>query len=165
MQQEVWNKAIEDSVGAVQYYQGHLKQYKSDRRAAVNVISSRDQSVLKKLISTPNSNSSLNDLIEKTLTDQEQGLLKIVKRTIKLSEISKFEPAELTSGSWILNDNTSEYYFIEEIIPEGYFFYDEIKGQVLSDYQDFLEQQWIKKLRAKRSIQIYNDTLEEIAKN
>ena len=165
MQQEVWNKAIEDSVGAVQYYQGHLEQYKPDRRAAVSVISSRDQSVLKKLISTPNSNSSLNDLIEKTLTDQEQGLLKIVKRTIKLSEISKFEPTEVTSGSWILNDNTSEYYFIEEIIPEGYFFYDEIKGQVLSDYQDFLEQQWIKELRAKRSIQIYNDTLEEIAKN
>ena len=88
-----------------------------------------------------------------------------MKRTIKLSEISKFEPTEATSGSWILNDNTSEYYFIEEIIPEGYFFYDEIKGQVLSDYQDFLEQQWIKELRAKRSIQIYNDTLEEIAKN
>lgn len=165
MQQVVWNKAIEDSVGARSYYNGHLEQYKSDRRVYINVVSSREQPILQKLINAPNEGASLEDLIENTLSEQEQSLLKIVKRTIKVSEISKFEPTELKSGSWVENPDAPEYYFIEKMIPAGHFAYDEIKGRVLSDYQDFLEQQWINDLRAKRSIEVDSKTLEEIAKN
>lgn len=165
MQQKVWNKAIEDSVGAKQYYESHLNQYTSDRRASVKVVSSQNQSILQKLMGAPNMGGRIEALIKEVLTDEEQSLLKIVKRTIQVSEISKFAPTELKSGSWIENSNGSEYYFIENIIPAGYFSYDEIKGQVLSDYQDFLEQEWIKSLRANRSINIYESSLQEITKN
>lgn len=165
MQQEVWNRAIEDSIGAKQYYESNLNQYKSERRASTKVVTSQNQSILQKLIETPNNGNSIEAIIDEVLTDQEQLLLKIVKRTIKASEISKFGPTELKSGSWIENSDATEYYFIEKMIPAGYFSYDEIKGQVLSEYQDFLEQEWIKELRTNRSINIYEDSLQEITKN
>lgn len=165
MQQKVWNKAIEDSIGSQQYYESNLAQYNSDKRVSIKVITCQDQSILQKLLKAPNNENSIDAIIEGTLTENEQSLLKIVKRTIKASEISKFEPTELKSGSWIENSDASEYYFVEKIIPAGYFSYDEIKGRVLSDYQDFLEQEWIKDLRANRSINIYADSLLEITKN
>lgn len=165
MQQRVWNRAIEDSIGAKQYYESNLSQYNSDKRVSIKVVTSQDQSILQKLIKAPNNENSIDAFIEGVLTANEQSLLKIVKRTIKASEISKFEPTELKSGSWIENSDASEYYFVEKVIPAGYFSYDEIKGQVLSDYQDFLEQEWIKDLRANRIINIYTDSLLEITKN
>lgn len=165
MQAEVWNKAIEDSIGAKNYYKAHLEQYKVGTRAEVMVVSSRDESLIQRIIGGPENTSSFNSQIESKLSKEEQSLLKIVKRTIRASEISKFGSTELVSGSWIKNSDNSEYYFIDRIAPPGYLSYDEIKGRVLSNYQDHLELEWIRSLRAKTDIKVNMEALRELVEN
>lgn len=41
---------------------------------------------------------------------------------------------------------------------------DEAKGQVISDYQDYLEKQWVNELRNKHNILINDPVLSEIKK-
>ncbi len=165
MQQEVWNKALEDSLGARQYYENHLKQYKTEERVSVSVVTCENISLIERLKKSISEEESIEKAVQSTFTKEEQMLLKIVKRTIKASEINKFASTELKSGSWIKKPDVSEYYFLEEIIPRGYFSYDEIKGRILSDYQDHLEAQWIKELRTQSHIEIDNRALEKIIEN
>ncbi|MBO3699716.1 peptidylprolyl isomerase [Roseivirga sp. E12] len=165
MQKEVWNKAIEDSVGSKVYYENHLDQYKAEKRLEVTIISSEEVSLVERLMKSEVKAQSIEELAKSIFTNKEQSLLKIVKRTIKASEMNKFDPTELKSGSWAKDSDTPEYYYLNKIIPSGYFSYEEIKGQVLSGYQDFLEQQWIRQLRAQNSIKIYDSALKEIVKN
>lgn len=41
---------------------------------------------------------------------------------------------------------------------------DDIRGQVIVDYQQYLETEWIKLLRAKYSVRVNNDELKKLAK-
>jgi len=165
MQQEVWNKALEDSLGARRYYQNHLEQYKTEARVSVSVVTGEDITLIERLKKSTIEEGSIEKVVQSNFTKQERMLLKIVKRTVKASEIHRFGSTELKSGSWIENPDVSEYYFLEEIIPRGYFAYDEIKGRVLSDYQDHLEAQWIKELRMQSLLEIDTRALERIIEN
>ncbi|GJM28080.1 MAG: peptidyl-prolyl cis-trans isomerase [Cyclobacteriaceae bacterium] len=51
---------------------------------------------------------------------------------------------------------------IKEILPEGDQKLNEIRGQVISDYQIELESDWVKELRSKYPVEIYEKELEKI---
>lgn len=42
--------------------------------------------------------------------------------------------------------------------------FDEIRGQIISDYQQFLEAEWIKNLKTKYSVKVNSDELKKLAK-
>ncbi|TCC94387.1 hypothetical protein EZ428_06345 [Pedobacter frigiditerrae] len=42
--------------------------------------------------------------------------------------------------------------------------FDEVRGQVVADYQQHLENEWIKTLRAKYNVKVNEDELEKLAK-
>lgn len=165
MQKEVWNRALEDSIGARQYYQNHLELYKAEERVSVTVVLCENTSLVEKLQKVASLETPIQEVVQSIFSNEERKLLKIAKRTIKASEIHSFGSTELKSGSWIKKPDQSEYFFLEEIIPPGHFTYDEIKGRVLSDYQDYLERQWIKELRAQSNIEVYSTALQRITKN
>jgi peptidyl-prolyl cis-trans isomerase SurA len=51
---------------------------------------------------------------------------------------------------------------VEEVIPSMDQDLDEVKGKVISDYQAYLENEWINELRLKYDIQINHRALEKI---
>ena len=66
-------------------------------------------------------------------------------------------------GSHDLSIENIEYLvFIDRAIPAHNKELDEIRGQVISDYQNYLEQEWIKDLRSKFTVSINNKALLKI---
>ncbi|MEM1138012.1 MAG: hypothetical protein AAGI07_19425 [Bacteroidota bacterium] len=53
--------------------------------------------------------------------------------------------------------------YVENIIPAGPKALEENRGQVISDYQNFLEKQWLNMLKSKYEIEVNNSLLEKIA--
>ena len=51
---------------------------------------------------------------------------------------------------------------IYEILPAGLKSFDECKGMVISDYQDYLEKEWIKELRNKYQVEINQSELNKL---
>ena len=43
--------------------------------------------------------------------------------------------------------------------------FTEIQGDIITSYQEFLEENWIKQLKSKYTVKIDNGVLEEIRKN
>lgn len=53
---------------------------------------------------------------------------------------------------------------VSEIKAAGPKTLDEVKGKVMSDYQRFLEEQWIESLRKKYNVEVNTKTLKKIKK-
>lgn len=168
MQKEVWNKGIEDSIGAKDYFVKNIDKYQVEERFIVQSVSGIESDMMDKLKSLNKGEieeMSLDSLAKKHFSEKVLSLLKIVKRTIKASEIPSFEATGLKSGSWIDNTLTGEHYFVEDIIPAGPYAFEEIRGMVISDFQDYLDGKWVQALREKRSIIIYKEALKSISTN
>jgi peptidyl-prolyl cis-trans isomerase SurA len=54
---------------------------------------------------------------------------------------------------------------IKEILPADNQKLDEIKGQVISDYQTQLDMQWVNELRSKYQVDIHEKELEKVYEN
>ncbi len=59
-------------------------------------------------------------------------------------------------------DNRQILVDINEVLPKGNQELDEIKGQVISDYQTYLESLWIAELRNKYQVDIHEKELEKV---
>jgi len=161
----VWRKAKKDSVGQLQYFEDHKLEYQWKQRVDVEILATTKEDVV----------NELEKLMKEGKTGKEiKGLLNIDKEVNVLLTKGVFEinRSELPSG-FLPNMGVSKIYTenesfiivnVKEIIPQGPKTFDEIKGRVLSDYQTFIEEQWMEQLRAKYKVEINKKTLKKLKK-
>lgn len=164
--EEVWNKAAKDSIGLENYFKAHKKQYKWDApRFKGYLLSCQNEEVAtiaKQIIKNAQPDSVQSYLKQRLNTDsttvvtciyglwaegQSASIDKYVfgKKDAKVKE-NEALPVVTTVGKKIK-------------LPETYM---DVRNQVTTDYQDYLEQQWVKSLRAKYPVEINNEVLNEL---
>jgi peptidyl-prolyl cis-trans isomerase SurA len=150
MEDEVWNKASEDSLGQVKYFEGHTADYQAGERVKATIYTSNAPMEWDAIKSTLAKGSE--DEVQKTLVDQhikyESGFFKKDEKAI-LSKIPWSEgmhPAE----------NNGIYYlaWLKSILPAGNMSFEEARPAVISDYQNFLEKGWVDQLKKKYSVKV-----------
>lgn len=171
----VWSKAGSDSAGLANFYESNKKNYSWDERADGFVIHCKSKTnfdgfsnavydLLKKNVKKKLSLSELEDLVA-TVLDPNSGdsfeitsgpFAKGSNRLIddskwKKGSIAKSVEAESVLITWIQDIRGSE----QKLLSEA-------RGQITADYQDYLEKQWVKKLKEKYSVIINKNVLESI---
>lgn len=161
MEDKIWNKALEDSIGLRAYFETHKTSYPAPERAVTYVISGRSNTGTKLLTKVKEILEGIQELqapdslLKATLPPADDSLLKIVKRTLTQEDLPIFASGELTENEPVLNKSRGELYLIQEVIPAGVYRLDEIKGRVTADYQDYLDREWIKRLRKQSKVKVY----------
>ncbi len=178
--QMVWNKSLIDTLGLQEYFSANQQNYKWKERASVtlwNIDAEKDnvakiEKVLKKAVRKGWTNEEtktklsqklkIKDDADKRITYKwkkyEQGDNKIVdslfwsdvttkEGTIKFYETKSKKITFLILNSWIGEE--------PKIL-------DDCKGLVTSDYQSFLEKQWVEELRNKYQYKVYQDVYDSI---
>ncbi len=150
MEKEVWNKASADSVGLATYFSLHADQYFAGERADINLYSSRKEgfsTALVDLIAVGDS-VKIAQYVSANGIRLEQGLFEKEDRPI-------FSSIKWAKGVQTA-DNSGMYYLAEilNILPPGPMTLEEAKVSVLTDYQEYLEQQWVEGLKTKYPIRI-----------
>jgi len=158
-EQKIWNYAAEDSAGLEKFY-GNAKKYNWDERfkgMIVVCISDSVREEAEKYFAADLSSQEVLDLMAKT-----EPLLNI------------------TEGAWEKGANpVVDYYVWNGPEPEGFdsaltFIrgdkiapepksLDEARGLYVSDYQKYIEENWIKELRAKYKVVVNKKLLKTIA--
>jgi peptidyl-prolyl cis-trans isomerase SurA len=111
----------------------------------VKIISNSKKSLEKEF----NKNSALTLQVESGF--YERG-------TNEILDLIEWEP-----GIYDLSIENVEYLvYIERIVSSTNKNLGEVKGQVISDYQNFLEKEWIKDLKEKYSVNVNKNALSEI---
>ena len=167
--QEVWDKASQDTEGLETYFQAHKKNYTWEQpRFKGFLVQCKDASTEK----------AVRAIIRNAERDSVESY---IAQRINIGDSITY--AKCTKGLWELGQNKAidnlgfkqkkvEFKVNEEFprvfvvgkkikAPENYL--DE-RGKVTSDYQDYLEEVWVKQLREKYPVVVNQEVFENLKK-
>lgn len=158
MEKEVWNKAMVDSVGLEQFYEKNKrKSYKLAEHAIVRRFVSKDSTVLQ---SVSNQLDRSNSELDSLFNNQEPLTLQTFDEKIEKRNYDWLDDHWEIGTSIQKEENYYTLWVVESIQLEGYKSLDNIKGLVISDYQNELEKQWLKTLSKKYSMKLNRSVLK-----
>ncbi|MCB0487358.1 MAG: peptidylprolyl isomerase [Cyclobacteriaceae bacterium] len=149
MEQEVWNKASNDSLGQVAYYQSHLDKYKAGDRVEARIFATHDK--------------EFSDQVKETIAKGDTLKPEDLKKFKSITNSRAYEKGEhpaIDRVNWVIGLQEAEadgmYYLVEisSLVAPGTKKFEEVRASVISDFQDALEKKWIEALRAKYPVKV-----------
>lgn len=185
MDQKVWGKAVKDTAGLKQYYELTKENYQWSDRVDATVFTCLNEKVanrVRKLLST-SSNVRLLSSKELSLLSLGKGEYTLSAEDIKIvlnidnplnlqiesAKFSRGDNQHLDTSIWKegltnnqISDSVVTFANIYKILDPSVKTLDEAKGQVISNYQNYLEAYWIKELQDRYPVFINQDVLNSI---
>jgi peptidyl-prolyl cis-trans isomerase SurA len=150
MEKEVWNKATEDSIGQRKYYDNNMSRYQAKERAKATLYSATSKDFIQ----------PLTDLLGKGDSTKLQEFIATEKIKREDGLFEKDEKPVLAKVTWAPgvypSENNALFYVvsIKEILPPGPKSFEDARASVISDYQNYLEKEWLKTLRTKYAVKM-----------
>ena len=166
----VWKKAVEDSLGLIKYFSDNSEKYQWKERLNASIYTCIDLSTAKKvksLLYKLNRGSIDNSVIlEKVNKDSPLNL------DVKTNNYLRGENKYIDIISWkkgiskdiVADDGSYIIINVKDVLSAGNMTLDSVKGKVISDYQKFLDNQWILYLRDKYKYSVNKDLLYSLIK-
>jgi peptidyl-prolyl cis-trans isomerase SurA len=166
MTDKVWNKAMKDTVGLKAYFEQNRSKYMWGNRVDAVVYECLNQKIAdqvykmiqndtinsKHVLEVINKDSELNLRVRTNKFDAEQT--NFIKD--KNLNVGNNKPFELDGKFFVVKVN-------EKLAPKNKEF-NEAKGAATSDYQNYLEKEWLAELSKKHTIKVYDTVLYSIGK-
>lgn len=170
MEQMVWSKSSSDTAGLEMFYNQNIENYQWDKRVHTLVYKSDSEKVLKKaqkLLSKEKGHSLPNEKFIKKFTKKGERLISIEEfaSTPDNLRLKGFESWNLGLSSIVETNKGFEFIRYIEIIENEPKPLSDIRGQVIADYQDYLEKEWIKSLKEKYKVEINKEAFNKILSN
>ena len=165
--QNVWNKAVNDTVGLNQYFIDNQQNYMWDDRVEASIYTCSNKTIASRVKFQLFLLQS-NDKILKNINKESPLNLQIQSDTFEENDnvyIQKSEKKLGLNSDIVLDDGSVVLVYVKNKIPATNKDLSDVKGKVISDYQSYLENQWIDKLRKKYTIKINKEVLYSLVKN
>ncbi len=165
----VWSEAMKDTLGLQAFYKSHRQQYKHGREKEAIIFSCPKQS-LSQMEALMKQYKDKAQLLQAIQHDNVKGIkgLKADSGTFQKGESNLLDETSWKTGlsKPVLSEagNKVSLVFIKKIIPPGLMTFDHARGLVTSDYQDYLDKQWVKQLRRKYPVHINKKVLHKLMK-
>ncbi|MDR0733785.1 MAG: peptidylprolyl isomerase [Dysgonamonadaceae bacterium] len=158
---EVWDKASSDLEGLQAFFEANKQQYLwSEPHFKGYVVFAKDGSTKKKMrkaTAEMQPDEAVAFLKENFKTD-EVSAVKTEKVLAKKGENPFVDEQAFKTGKAKKTKDFGDFFLLGKIMnqPESY---ADVRGTVITDYQDYLEWQWIEALNKKYPVTIYKDVL------
>jgi len=165
---EVWEKASKDTQGLDKYFNAHKTDYTWEKPHYKGlVILCRDKETLAaaKSIVKKSETDSIDKYLRTRLNDSIQ-YVKIEKGLYVQGENKVVDDQIFKTKEKYVPTKDYPFFFVTGKLlknkPEDY---TDVRGLVTADYQEFLEREWIKALRAKYPVNVDQNVLKTVKKN
>jgi peptidyl-prolyl cis-trans isomerase SurA len=163
MEKEIWNRAKNDTIGLQDFFQKNSKNYQWKKRYNVDILSSTDKKIVEKAQKFLAKGKSLDYIKEQLNKD---GKVNVMSKSGLYEEdydvLSIFQNLSKGVTNIIAKD---QYFFVVNVIdtkPAGVKELSECKGKVISDYQQFLENNWVDELKSEFTIKINTEVFSKV---
>lgn len=164
-EQKIWSKASKDTTGLEAYYNANKQNYMWQQRADASIytLNSTDKKILESLRSAVKKGLTDNEILE-LINNDSTTVLSIDRRKFEKEENQLVDRIKWAKGetSESVEDGKTTIIKINEVIEPEPKKLNEVKGLVTANYQDYLEQQWIKELRNKYPFKVNQEVLSSI---
>jgi peptidyl-prolyl cis-trans isomerase SurA len=161
----VWSKAVKDSAGLTDFYQNNKQNYMWGKRCKAIVyncsskeIAGKVRKMLKKKANADKIAAEINDKSQLNVSIKEGAFSKGENEWVDQVNWTKGIAPDIVKGNQVI---IVEILNVLDPMPKTM---DEAKGLVTSDYQNYLEQQWMNELRTKYEVKIDDEVLKTIGK-
>lgn len=165
----VWSKAATDSAGLADFHAGNRNAYMWGTRLPATIFSTEDARAARRGIRRAGrslrSDRRDNDWVTEPINRRsEDPVITYQKGTFSRGDNPLTDRIEWTEGvSEVFNDGGKlQFILIHGVLDPEPMTLEEARGNVLSDYQDYLEEEWVKELRSRYNVEIKRDVLSDI---
>lgn len=166
-QEKVWGKATKDVEGLNSYFKKNKKRYAWDtphyRGFIIRCKDKTSEKAVKRILKRANPDSVFN-IVSRTINTDSVKYVTIEKALWVKGENPVIDHLVFKQKDRSV-DTTSEYpiVFVHGKKMKKYpLSYTDVKGKVVGDYQNYLEEAWVKELRAKYNVVINDEVLNTI---
>ncbi len=166
MNEHVWQKAIEDSLGQIRFFEENNLRYQwKDRVKALIVKMGQEEAIpgVRRFLSDKKYQFNLEDRLENTfLADNplaftvEDGLFELESHPV-LKNTSLSKPVQETNY-----EGKVHFLVLGEKVPAGPKKFEETRGKVIQDYQEYLEKSMVTNLKEKYFVKINEDEKQKV---
>ena len=164
LQQKIWNKAEKDTIGLTEYFNANKQKYTWKKRASLTIASCTNNEkaiVVKKYLEAGKTTEEIKEILN------EGALIHVLFSSGVLEEDSSKLPKNYLFNkgvSKIYNEKTNQYTIIkvDSILPVSEKKLEETRGEAISDYQNYLEEEWVKALHEKYTVTIHKRSVKKV---
>lgn len=167
-EEKVWRRAMTDTAGLEEFFANNRDQYQWETRYQVYLVDAVDKRTAKKASKKLSKGMSRQEVM-RDLNIESKLNLNIDSALAEASQLGEWktivlEKAEAGKTDIIETNGRYKQAVILDIEAPRDKELSEAKGKVVSDYQNFLEQEWIKDLKARYTVKVNEDVLSEVVK-
>jgi peptidyl-prolyl cis-trans isomerase SurA len=161
--QMVWSKAVKDTAGLAAYYDANKENFMWPERASVVIYTCAGADIAKKV------RKMVKDGKDKSAIAGELNKESQLNLQVQEGIYAKDDNALLAKAPWqvglsadIADNDQIVIIQFKEIISPSVKKLDEARGMITSEYQTFLEQEWIASMRKEHQYKVNKDVLHSI---
>jgi peptidyl-prolyl cis-trans isomerase SurA len=161
---EVWEKAANDTEGLAAYFEKNKQQYTwNEPHYKGYVVWVKDAKIKKKMqkeISKKKPEEAIQYLYD-TYKVGEVSYVKTEKGLFKKGDNAFVDESAFQSGIAERTDDFQDFFLLGKVLnaPESY---TDVRGLVITDYQNYLEENWLKHLNEKYKVTVYPEVLNTV---
>ena len=159
MEKNVWDKAQKDTLGLEKYYNANRDLYVSPKSTTLIMVSFRgDETLILEQLKTAAETEDFRELI-----DNEQ-VVGVRDRRVNGDRTGLPSNLRFIEGQYVITQNGyfKEIYYVNDVEPAAQIPLEKIKGKVITDYQNILENNWIRELKQAYPVKINKEVLNEL---
>ncbi len=163
-QKEIWDKAAKDTVGLRKYFEANKAKYKySEPRykgIVVRCVSKDIKRKAQRMLGSVSLTAAYDKLL--TLNTSDEKNVRLERGVFPEGKNAIVDHYIFGKGKLPYDSKYPESFVVGKIQKEYPDNYKDVRGPVLNDYQNEVEAEWIKRLRKKYPVEIYQEVLDTI---
>jgi peptidyl-prolyl cis-trans isomerase SurA len=164
---EVWSKASKDTAGLKKFYQTIKGKYKWGTRAHVTIYNATSEKIAKDAFKMAGKGASGETIKAKLNKEGASNKITYIDGKFEKGKYAVVDAVEWKKGLSPLkkeNDSTFTFIMIHQITEGDPKEIADARGYIVSDYQTYLEQEWIQYLRNKYPVSVRQEVVNSLIK-
>ncbi len=162
LQRKIWDQSTVDTLGLKSFYEERIQDYQWKKRIKATIVSADDELAIQNVKEYLNS----GHLIENIKKDFTKNNYNVAIKSGIFEEESLHLPSnfEIKNGAIAsyFSDGSYKLILVNEILKPSTKTFEEAKGSLMNDYQQYLDSKWIADLRKEYKVKINQKELKKL---
>ncbi len=160
--QMVWSKAVKDTSGLEAFYESNKERFMWNTRYSGTIYTCADSKVAKRVEKMVRKDKTIQEI--KEVVNEDSNLnVRIDAGIWEKDDKDVFANVPEEAGVYVIDNEGQDYVIVlEEVRKPEPKELNEARGMVTAEYQNHLEEAWIKELRAKYDFKVNREVLYRI---
>ena len=165
MSKNIWEKAKNDSVALQNFYNKTKQNYQWKQRVDADIYSATSEMAASRIQKMLGEGKTAEEIKLAINTDNKVNVL-ITPGIFEVDQDELPQNLEIKKGASSIYPSNDSFVVvnIKDILAPGPKSLEEVKGKVLSNYQNELETSWINSLHSKYNVEVNKKTLKHVKK-